>query len=50
MQVPIDKLPEYKEYLDPLLDFGDIPPIHTSDFKDGRRIPTLAELLDEVAC
>lgn len=47
VQVPEDKLPQYKEYLEPLLNFGDIPPIHTTEFKDGRRIPTLVDLLEE---
>ena len=49
VQVPEDKLPQYKEFLKPLLDFGNIPPIHTTEFKDGRRIPTLVDLLDEVS-
>ncbi|CAL8470295.1 g9837 [Coccomyxa elongata] len=46
-QVALEKLPSYKEYLAPLLDFGDMQPIHTTEFKDGRRIPTLNELLNE---
>ena len=41
-------LPQYREFLDPLLPGSGAASIHTSDFKDGRRIPTLAELLDEV--
>jgi hypothetical protein len=49
VQVALADLPTYKEYLKPLLDFGDVPPIHTTEFKDGQRIPTLRELLEEVA-
>ena len=41
-------LPQYREFLDPLLPGSGAATIHTSKFKDGRRIPTLAELLDEV--
>ncbi len=48
VQVPEEKLPQYKEYLKPLLDFGDMSPIHTTEFRDGRHIPTLVELLNEV--
>ena len=48
VQVPTGSLPKYKEVLDPLLPGVDAKPIHTADFKDGRRIPTLAQLLEEV--
>ena len=47
MQVPTGSLPQYKEVLDPLLPGVDAKPIHTTDYKDGRRIPTLAQLLEE---
>ena len=42
-------LPRYKEFLDPLLPGSGAASIHTSEFRDGRRIPTLAELLEKVA-
>lgn len=47
-QVSTAELPQYREYLDPLLPGAGAGKIHTSAFKDGRRIPTLAELLEEV--
>ncbi|KAK9790765.1 hypothetical protein WJX73_010554 [Symbiochloris irregularis] len=45
-QVPTAELPLYKEYLDPLIGLPGTLPIHTTEFKDGRRIETLAELLE----
>ena len=47
-QVPSGSLPPYKDVLDPLLPLEGAHPIHTRDFQDGRRIPTLAALLDAV--
>lgn len=48
VQVPTSKLPPYRDVLEPLLPLDGAKPIHTRDFKDGQRIPTLSELLEAV--
>jgi len=49
LQVPTpSKLPLYKDVLEPLLPLDGAKAIHTKDFKDGQRIPTLSELLEAV--
>lgn len=48
LQVPTSQLPHYRDVLDPLLPLDGAKPVHTKDFKDGQRIPTLAELLEAV--
>ena len=48
MQVPSSKLPHYRDVLEPLLPLDGARSIHTKDFKDGQRIPTLSELLEAV--
>ncbi|CAL5218532.1 g220 [Coccomyxa viridis] len=45
-KVPTSKLPPYRDVLEPLLPLDGAKPIHTRDFKDGQRIPTLSELLE----
>ena len=49
VQVPSSSLPPYKDILDPLLPLEGAHPIHTRDFQDGQRIPTLAALLEAVS-
>ncbi len=45
MQVAAKDLPPYREVLQPLIPTESAAPVHTTDFKDGRRIPLLKELL-----
>jgi len=47
MQVAAKDLPPYREVLQPLIPTESAAPVHTTDFKDGRRIPLLKELLLE---
>ncbi|KAK9836938.1 hypothetical protein WJX81_001087 [Elliptochloris bilobata] len=46
-QVATRNLPQLLKVLQPLIPTASAEPVHTEDFKDGRRIPSLKELLLE---
>ena len=46
-QVAAKDLPQLLKELQPLIPTASAEPVHTEDFEDGRRIPSLKELLIE---
>ena len=47
LQVAAKDLPQLLKELQPLIPTASAKPVHTEDFEDGRRIPSLKELLLE---